>query len=345
MATILLKCLVSLTALLLPASLEPLDEPIAEQAAIAADDEAADKEKFASAEEAFRVGAAFYNSGNFKASREPFEAAIRLAKDDDPELTLKCHGVLLTAYRLIPEFEPFQSSAEYLLMHHSQDASRSLTRRSYLAFSFQRGQMENLVKRYEEQLTKDPNNWLAVYLLSEIYSHDAGLPPSIDNTKRAIELIQLLEKLDRQRHPEGASQATEMSPAEAVRIGREKGRLAQQYVKAKEYLQAAQLYEEIAPLDNTTHAWNLKEASSAYLKAKKNEDALRLALAAEEVPAEARNDQLTHFFHRNLGDVFMALDSPKKAIPHYEIAIQKTTIEGYLKDTKTSLQQAIEKSK
>lgn len=67
--------------------------------------------------------------------------------------------------------------------------------------------------------------------------------------------------------------------------------------------------------------------------------------AAEKVEPEKRNDQLAHFFHRNLGDIFMQLNQPKKAIPHFEIAIEKTNIEGYVKDTKSSLAEAIEKSK
>jgi len=136
-----------------------------------------------------------------------------------------------------------------------------------------------------------------------------------------------------------------MSPAEAAKIGREKGKLAQQYMRAKAYCKAAELYEEIAPLDPTSHAWNLKEAATAWLKLGDEKNALRLALATEKVPAEARNEQLTHFFERNLGDTFMTLGKPKKAIPHYKIAILKTTSESYLNDTKASLLKAIEESK
>ncbi len=72
---------------------------------------------------------------------------------------------------------------------------------------------------------------------------------------------------------------------------------------------------------------------------------MRVAEAAVKVEPEKRNDQLAHFFHRNLGDIFMQLNKPKKAIPHFEIAIEKTNIEGYVKDTKTSLAEAIDKGK
>lgn len=135
-----------------------------------------------------------------------------------------------------------------------------------------------------------------------------------------------------------------MSPAEAAKISREKGKLAQQYIRAKEYRKAAELYEEIAPHDPTSHSWNLNEAAAAWLKLGNEKNALRLALATEKAPAEARNEQLTHFFERTLGDTFMTLGKPKKAIPHYEIALQTTTSESYLKDTKASLLEAIEKS-
>lgn len=154
--------------------------------------------KYTSAREAFQVGVAFYSSRNFKASREPFEAAIRLAKDDD-KMKLKAYEVLLPSYREIPEFQPFQTAVEYVITHHQQAAIRSLTRRSYLSFAFNRGQIKNIVKRYEKLLKKDPHNWMAVFLLSEIYSRGAGLSPSVDHSKRALALLEHLAKLDGKR--------------------------------------------------------------------------------------------------------------------------------------------------
>jgi len=337
MFAVLLSSVLGVAAFLMPSSPEGSPDPVAQE----------NKEpstKYTTAQEAFQVGAAFYNSRNFKASREPLEAAIRLAKDD-VEMKLKAYQGLLQAYRQIPEFEPYQTAAEFVIANHQHDATRSLTRRAYLSFAYNRGQMENLAKRHEKQLKKDPNNWMAVYLLSEIYSTRGALPPSVDRSKRAIELIEHLAKLDAERQKAVGRDVKEMSPAEAAKISREKGKLARQYLKEKDYRKAAELYEEIAPLDPTTHAWNLKEAAAARLKLGEKENALRLALAAEKAPKESRSDLLTHFFHRNLGDTFLALDHAKEAIPHYEIAIQKTTIEGYLKDTKASLQEATEKSK
>lgn len=299
--------------------------------------------KYTTAEEAFGVGAAFYNSRNFKASREPFEAALKLSKGDQ-EMQLKIYDALLPAYRLIPEFEPFQTAAEFVITHHKHDAHRSLTRRSYLSFAYNRGQMENLVKRYEKQLKRNPDNYTAAFILSEIYANGAGLPPGVKNSERAIELIEHLTALENKRREESGKKPNDLTPQELQRVAQQKAKLAMQYVRAREYLKAAELYEQIAPLDPATQAWNLKEAASAHLKLGDSKNALRLALKAEETEPEARSEQLTHFFHRNLADILMAVDRPKNAIPHYELAIQTTTIEGYLKDTKASLQEAIEKS-
>ena len=339
--SIVLAALFGLNAFLMPSGPQDREEPAASAIETNKDKP---RTKYTTAKEAFQVGAAFYNSRNFKSSREPFEAALKMAKDDD-EMKLKCYQALIPSYREIPEFEPYQTAAEYVITHHKQDASRSLTRRAFLSFAFNRGQIENLVKRYEKTLKKDPNDRTALYLLSEIYSKGAGVAPSVSTSKRAIELIEQLAKVEGKRKEAAGEKPTEMSPAEAAKISREKARLARQYLQAKDYKKSAELYEEIASLDPTTHAWNLKEAAAAWLKLGDKEKSLRLALAAEKAPAEARNDQLTHFFERNLGDTFMALGQPKKAIPHYEIALQKTTIEGYVKGTKASLDEAIEKSK
>jgi tetratricopeptide (TPR) repeat protein len=326
-----------------PATTATTEAPVAE-AQDAGESQKRRSTKYTSAREAYQVGVAFYNSRNYEASREPFEAALRLAKNDG-EMRLKAYEALLAPYRRIPEFEPYQKAAEYIITNHKHDAHRSITRRSYLSFAFNRGQIKNLVKRYEKQLKADPENWTALYLLSEIYSSRYGLPSSVNSTKRAIELIERLAKLEAKRNPTAGGNAKKMSAAEAVRISRQKAKLAREYSLAKNYKKAAELYEEIAPLDPTTHAWNLKDAAAMRLKLGDRKGALRLALAAEKAPPEARNDQLTHFFERSLGDTFLALDEPKKAIPHYEIAIQKTKIEGYIKDTKASLQEATEKAR
>ncbi|MCA9057905.1 MAG: protein kinase, partial [Planctomycetaceae bacterium] len=296
--------------------------------------------KYSTAQEALKAGAALVNAGKIQDSREPLEAALRLAKDDQ-EIKLRIYQALLPAYRESPEFEPFQKAAEYIIENHPQDASRSLTRRAYLSFAFNRGQMQNLVKRYENVLKKDKDNWMALYLLSEIYSSGAGLPNDVSHAERAVEVTEQLAKINARRDRAAGQEEADRTPAELAAISREKSKLAQQYMRAKEYRKAAELYEEIAAYDPTTHAWNLKEAAIAWLKLEDRENAERLALAAEEAPPEVRNEQLTYFFERQLGDTFLALGHPDKAIPHFEAALKKTTIPGYTDATNVELQKAI----
>lgn len=297
--------------------------------------------KYRTAKEAFGVGAAFYNARNFDASREPFEAALKLGKDDD-EMQLRCYEALLPSYRKLPEFGPFQTAAEYVIANSPQQASRSLTRRSLVSFAYQRGQIENLVRRYEKRLRKNPKEWMSLYLLSEIYTRGSGVPNDVDAARRSIVLLKQLETMEAERARASGKPIGKLSKTESAKMAREKAKLANQYKRAKEYKKAATLYEEIAPLDETTYAWNLKEAASAWLKLNNKKEALRLAKAAEKAPAESRNDQLTHFFERGLGDIFMAVDQPAAAIPHYRIALEKTTIQGYVDGTKTSLEKAKE---
>ena len=292
-------------------------------------------QKFRSAEEAYRVGVAFYNSKNYEAARAPLEAALQMTGDN--ELRLKIYEALLPAYRAIPEFEPFQTASEFIITHSQRHAQRSLTRRAFLSFAFNRGQMDNLIKRYEGRLAEDRNDKTAIYLLSEIYS------ATHKNPRRAIELMEQLAKLEAaQQKPADGQKTTAEDLVMSAKMAREKGYLARQYVEAKQYRKAAETYEEIAPLDPTTRAWNLKEAAAAWLKDGNKEQALRLALKADQGPPEARNDQLAHFFHRNLADVLMAVGRADLAVRHYRVALEKTNIETYVRDTKASLQQAQE---
>lgn len=287
--------------------------------------------KYDTAEKAWIVGVAFYNARDFESSREPFEAALELAPDD--EFRLKVYGALLPAYREIPEFEPYLTASEFVITHSERAAQQSLTCRALLSFAHNRGQLKNLVKRYEERLSKDEMDRTAVYILSEIYSS------SNQNPQRAIELIQQLQKLDADRKKPGDKPVDSF---QAATIARQKANLASQYMKAKRFEESAKLYEEIAPLDPASHAWNLKEAATAWLKDGKMDEALRVALEADKSAPEARNDQLAHFYHRKLGDILLEVGEPAMAAEHFKIAVEKTKIEGYIKDTKASLQQAIE---
>jgi len=280
--------------------------------------EARAQTKFQSAEEAWRVGAAFHSSGNYAASREPFEAALQLAPDDN--FRLKVYEALLPAYRMLPEPGKFVEASDFIITKSRSAAQRSLARRSLLAFVYQRGKADDLAKRYEEVLKKDEHHRTALYILSELYARVK------ENPKRAAELTERLVKLDRK---EGKPLDVAQSAA-----------LAGHYVKAKRFTQGAELYEKIAPLDKKLAAWHWKEAASAWLQAGNRAKALAAAKKSSESAPEQRSDLLAHFWHRGVADVFLATGEPKLAIQHYEKAIQNTDIEGYLQACKKSLAEA-----
>ncbi len=284
------------------------------------------KSKYTSAEEAFGVGAAHYNSKNYAASREPFEAALILAPEKDIEHRLKVYGALTVSYRQLETSEQLVAASEYIIQHSNRDAEKSLTRRSLMSFVHERGKIDPFIKRHEERLKQNPKDWLSVYLLSEVYSRVR------ENPERSVELLKQLAALDGK------------NPDEAVDINAS-AKLAMQYIRAKEYQKGAELYEQIAPKDKNLEAWHWKEAAAAWLKLKQKDKALAAAKKSQEATPEKRNELLAHFWHRGLGDVFLAVDEPKLAIPHFEKAIENTKIEGYVKDCKSSLAEAREKAK
>jgi tetratricopeptide (TPR) repeat protein len=274
--------------------------------------------KYRSAQEAWSVGVAFYNSRNFEASREPFEAALTLAPDD--KFRLKVYEALLPSYRLLPASEKFIAACEFILSKSESSPQQSLTRRQLLAFVHQRGKTDELARRHEEALKKDPNDRLALYVLSELYAELKRDP------QRAAALIERLAKIEQK----GGQQVNVQQTAN----------LAQQYVKAKKFKEGAELYEQIAPLDANLAAWHWKEAAVAWLKVGDKQKALEAAKQSDASPPEARNDLLAHFWHRGLADAFLATGEPEIAVLHYEKAIEKTNIQGYIDDCKKSLAEA-----
>ena len=229
------------------------------------------------------------------------------------------------SYRQLETSEQLIAASEYIIQHSNRDAEKSLTRRSLMSFLHERGKVDPFIKRHEERLKKNPKDWLSVYLLSEVYSRLR------ENPERSVELLKQLAALDGK------------NPDEAVDVNAS-AKLAMQHIRAKDYQKGAELYEQIAPKDKNLEAWHWKEAAAAWLKLKQKDKALAAAKKSLEATPEKRNEQLSHFWHRGLGDVFLAVDEPKLAIPQFEKAIETTKIEGYVKGCKASLAEAREKA-
>jgi len=273
---------------------------------------------YQTADEAYGVGAAHYNARNYAASRAPFEAALKLAPDD--AFRVKVYEALLASYRQDGTPAKMVEACEFIITHTNQAAKQSLTRRELLSFLHERGKIDEYITWHEGILQKDPKQRLSIYLLSEIYAQVKRDP------QRAAAMTERLAALD------GAAG----KPQDIQQTAQ----LAQQYVKSGKPKEGAELFEQIAPQDAKLAAWHWKEAALAWLAAGQKEKALAAAKQSVAAAPETRSDLLTHFWRRGLGDVFLKTGEAKLAIPQYEAAIEKTTIDGYRKDCQKSLEEA-----
>jgi tetratricopeptide (TPR) repeat protein len=281
-------------------------------------DEPAKAEEFSTADQAFRVGAAMLSAREYARARGPLEAALKLAPDD--AYRIKVYRALVPVYTQIPEWLPKVEALEFLIAHSDRDAERSLARTELMSFTHQRGQVDAAVKRYEERLKQTPDDEAALFIAIEVYSRLRKDAP------KAAELLERYAALQK-------SSGRELRVSEAAQ-------LAGEYVKAKKFRDGAELYEQTATRDEDLAAWHYKEAASAWLKAGEKTRALAAARLADAAKPEKRGELLEHFFHRNLADVYFETGEFAQAIPHYEQAIAKTKIDGYLKDCEKRLAEA-----
>lgn len=272
-------------------------------------------DKYASAEEAFRVGAAFLIAKETARSQEPLEAALRMARDDDYKL--KVYRALLPVYTIAEDWTLKATALEFIIAHAAQPAERSLARTELLGFLRQRGKTADAAKRYENRLKESPDDAATLYILCEFYGR------LVDDPQRAVVMLERYARVQE-------AQADGLSVADAAD-------LAAQYVKAKKYQPGAELFEKTAARDESLAAWHFKEAAAAWMKANDKPKAIAAAKKSEAAPAERRSDLLQYFWHRNLADVFLDAGEPAAAIPHYETAISITKIDGYRKDSEQKL--------
>lgn len=274
--------------------------------------------KYVNAEEAYAVGAAFRNAKNFAASLEPLEMALQLAKDD--AMRLKASEALLGTYRELANVPKFVERAEFVIEKSDSDPKRSITRRELLGFVHKHGKADELIQRHEETLKKEPNNRTSLFILSEAYDNLKK------DAKRAAELTEKLIALEKtQGKPQNVSKSAT---------------LASQYAKLKKFKEAAELYEQIAPLDEKLSAWHWKEAANCWLQMNDNAKALEAARKSAKAPPEARSGVLVYFWRKSLGDTFLKAGDAPAAIPQYEDAIKNATGDSARKECEKLLAEA-----
>jgi tetratricopeptide (TPR) repeat protein len=274
--------------------------------------------QYDTAEEAFRVGAAFLSVRQYAKSQAPLEAALKLAKDD--EFRLKTYRALIPAYTQAEDWQLKAGALEFIIEKTNRDAEQSLARTELMGFLRERGKAEAALKRYEERLQETPDHEATLFILIEVYARLK------DDPQRAAATLERLAAL-RQKSGE------ELRVTEAAK-------LAGEYVRARKYQEGAELFEKTAARDASLAAWHFKEAAAAWLKAGNKERARAAAKASTAATPEKRSELLQHFWHRGLADAFFDVGDYADAIPHYEQAIARTTIDGYRKDCEKRLEEA-----
>ncbi|MCP4512405.1 MAG: hypothetical protein GY826_39085 [Fuerstiella sp.] len=73
------------------------------------------------------------------------------------------------------------------------------------------------------------------------------------------------------------------------------------------------------------------------MNADNRKKALGAARNAVKSGADRRSELPEYFWHRSLGDICLKWGEVRDAIPLLKMALTKTTIEGYLKDTRVKL--------
>jgi tetratricopeptide (TPR) repeat protein len=283
----------------------------------------ADGTSYASSNDAVEAALAFYTLKEFAKGQDAVAQALKLAPHD--EARVKIYRSLLRAYTTAPEWEYKVTALEFMIEKSEQAAERSLARSELVGFVYQRGKTNDVIKRYEERLQKEPNHEATLYILSELYTQ------SKENPKRAAELLEKLSQVQK-------ASGKELSVLESAKLARE-------YVKTKKFKEGAELFEQTAARDADLAAWHFKDAAAAWLKAGDKTKAISAAKSSAASKGEKRGEQLEYFWLRSLGDTFLDAGEPKLAIPHFEKALEKTRIDGYLKDTEQRLSEALKESK
>lgn len=282
--------------------------------------------EYTKSDEAFLKGYELFKADKLEACCEPMETAMKLAPNDQQKL--KICRVLLGVYHKLDDANKSQPEkiiafTEFVITHSDQNSERVIARINLFSVVQRRRTVDDLANRYEAVLKQDKNNETAIFILSELYA---------------------VLKQDQKRCAELLEQLTEITEKKGAPVNvQEQITLAKQYVDLGKLPEGAELYEQIAPLDPRQEAFLLKNAAQTWLKAKNPDRALAAAKASSSATVpEQRSDQLAHFWHRGLGQIFLKTNEPELAIKHLEAAITKTEIEGYVKDTRRELDEATE---
>jgi tetratricopeptide (TPR) repeat protein len=124
-------------------------------------------EKYPSARAAVAEANVFMRKRDYKSAQAPLEAALKLAPDD--AYRLRIYNNLMACYRLLPETDKMVEASEFTILKTKENSERSLTAGSLTSFMFQRGKLDETRKTYEGRLANDPDDLLALAMLTAIH--------------------------------------------------------------------------------------------------------------------------------------------------------------------------------
>jgi len=265
----------------------------------------------------------FYRVRNYGACKVPLEAALELASSDQKRADV--HLMLINAYAETGDAEKMCVSADFAIENMKGRSSIFLLHpgpASTLARAAGRkGKVRFVKERYQKQLEDDPQNVPALVILSSLAS-DVDRDPVL----QVKYLQQLLDIQDKNTDlPVDPKVVTD---------------LARAYARTKDGPKAAVLFERAAELDEAQKTHHLKDAAKAWVDAGEMDKAVATARKAVEVGPDTRSELLTHFWHRGIGQVFLAAKKRDEAVEHLQKAVETTKIDGYKKDSQAELDEA-----
>jgi tetratricopeptide (TPR) repeat protein len=280
--------------------------------------QAQETKDFQTPKEAYEVGLTFLRSKNLAKAQAALEAAA--AMKPDAKLNQKILRALLQSYHKEEDYSKHKTTMEAVIRDPTSPAEKYVSRINLFSFLQARKKVEEAVEQYEEMLRKDRNDRTLLYILSGLYAE------ALRDPARAAAITERLAHATREATGKVDAQTTEQ--------------LARQYVQAGRTKDGAELYETLAGDDANGKSMHLKDAASAWLKAGEPDKAKAAAKRAAAAGPDQRSPLLTHFWHRHLGEVFLATGENRLAVEHLQKAIDNTNIEGYRKDCRELLEKA-----
>ena len=306
------------------------EDAAAERAAADAKALAKAKSKYKSARQALELGLAQWRADAYKEARGPLEAAhLMILEGLDPEKRppFELRSVRRGLFEVYAELNEPALAFEMgeWLVRDSSGPLQSLTARSVLALARTQENRDLLRARFEAALEENPDDGVALMMLANV----AGLD---GDPVQAAEYVARLAELD--RDADGEADPT-------LRVAR-----ARLLERSRDYEAAAAEYDRLAAeaeglgedapqtFGVTQTAANLSlKAAQNWLKAQRRDEAAKAAALADRLGDAGLNDPHPYYFHDWLGDVWVNLDRPEKAIPHFRTAAESTHIEGYKKSS------------